>query len=122
MRDDKGTVSGYGIPVDERFAERLTEVWSLPDETWTFLEFSGTSARPMAAAACAVRTDAPRKSAPVAGLVGQPGVQRPLLNAMNPRAVVRLGIAAVPTPAAQLERLLWRVQPTNPALLEQTRL
>ena len=122
VRDDKGTVSGYGIPVDEHLAERLTEVWSLPDETWTFLEFSGTSARPMAAAACAIRTDAPPKNAPVVGLVGQPGVQRPLMTAMDPRAVVRLGIAAVQPPAGQLEQLLWGVDSTRSVLAEQTRL
>ncbi|WP_319455785.1 MULTISPECIES: type VII secretion protein EccE [unclassified Mycobacterium] len=122
VRDDAGTLSAYGVPVDDRFAERLSEVWAQPGETWTALEFSGTATRPTVAAACAFRTDAPRKGAPLAGLVVLSGLQRPRLAALDPRSVQRIGITPVPLPPGRLDQVRWHVESANSTLAEQTRL
>lgn len=122
VSDDTGTLSVYGVPVDDRFAERLSEVWAQPGETWTALEFSGTSTRPAVAAVCAFRTDAPRKGAPLAGLVVLSGLQRPQLAALDPRSVQRIGIAPVPLPPGLLDKVRWRVESTNSTMAERTRL
>lgn len=109
FRDDSGTVAAYGIRVDSGFGERLAQVWAQPVETWTALEFSGTAERPTVAAACAFRTPEPVRGVPVPGLVGQPGAHRPLLAAMDPRTVGRLGVASVPLHDGLLDQLDWLV-------------
>ena len=58
VSDDNGFLSAYRIPVDDNLAERLAEVWSQSVETWTAIEFSGTSAHPTVSALCAFRTTA----------------------------------------------------------------
>ena len=40
VQDDRGVVSAYGIPVDERFAERLHRGVVTPMEKWTAVEFT----------------------------------------------------------------------------------
>ena len=96
VRDDLGYLAAYGIPVDERFTDRVGEVWAQQAQTWTALEFGGSSARPTVAAACAFRTREPLKKVPVAGLVVHRGVQRPLLTALDPGSVQRLGLNREP--------------------------
>ncbi|MGE2725412.1 type VII secretion protein EccE [Mycolicibacterium pulveris] len=107
--DDGGAVSAYGIPVDERLGERLAEVWSRPTETWTALEFNGTATHPTITAVCAFRTAEPVRGTPVSGLVPHPGIQRPLLNALDPRTAERLGTPTDALPAGLLERIDWPV-------------
>ncbi|MGV0581606.1 type VII secretion protein EccE [Mycolicibacterium elephantis] len=109
VHDDHGVVSAYGIPVDDRLGERLSEVWSRPTETWTALEFSGTAAHPTITAVCAFRTPKAARGVPLPGLVAHPGIQRPLLNALDPRTAERLGTPADPLPEGLLERIDWRV-------------
>ncbi len=109
VHDDHGVVSAYGIPVDDRLGERLAEVWSRPTETWTALEFSGTATHPTVTAVCAFRTPQAVRGVPLPGLVAHPGIQRPLLNALDPRTAERLGIGTSPLPAGLLQRVDWRV-------------
>jgi type VII secretion protein EccE len=96
VRGDDGVISAYAIRIEEGLAERLVEVWSQPTETWTALEFTGTSAHPTVSALCAFRTAEAVRGAPVAGLVVQPGVQRPLLTALAPTSTARLDIPDAP--------------------------
>ncbi|KUH94955.1 type VII secretion protein EccE [Mycobacterium sp. IS-1556] len=105
--DDRGFISVYKIPVDERLAERLAEVWSQQGETWTALEFSGTAAQPVVAAACAFRTPDVVRKAPLPGLTAHRGLQRPLLTALDPKAVGHLGVSGKPVSREQLERIAW---------------
>jgi type VII secretion protein EccE len=107
VQDEFGFVSAYGIPIDERLGDRLAEVWAQPAETWTALEFSGTSMHPTAAAACAFRTAEAVRGAPLRGLIPAPGVQRPLLNALDPRNAGRLDVPTSPLPTGLLERITW---------------
>jgi type VII secretion protein EccE len=107
VRDDRGAISAYEVPIDARLAERLSDVWSQPNETWTALEFSGTSAHPNAAAVCAIRTAEPVRAKPLSGLVAYCGSQLPLLTAMAPHAVGRFGVTPRPLPAGLLERIVW---------------
>ncbi|MGO4447203.1 type VII secretion protein EccE [Mycobacterium sp. 2YAF39] len=109
VRGDDGVVSAYAIRVDEGLAERLAEVWSQPTETWTALEFAGTSAHPTVSALCALRTAEAVRAAPVAGLVLQPGVQRPLLTALAPTSTARLDIPDAPLPTELMEPAGWPV-------------
>lgn len=106
---DFGSVSAYGIRVDDRLGERLAEASALPTETWVTLEFSGTAARPSVAAACAVRTADPVTGVPLDGLVAHRGVQRALLTALAPASAGRMGVTEVPLPEGLLERVSWRV-------------
>ncbi|BBY44628.1 type VII secretion protein EccE [Mycolicibacterium celeriflavum] len=105
--DDHGFVSVHGIPVDERLGERLAEVWSQSGETWTAIEFSGTAAQPVVAAACAFRTADVERKASLSGLTAHRGLQRPLLTALDPKAVGRLGIPSKPVSRELLERIAW---------------
>lgn len=107
VKDDRGFVSAFGIPVDERLGERLDEVWSQPAEAWTAVEFSGTVAHPAVAVVCAFRTPDLMRSSPVSGLTTQRGLQRPLLTALDPKAVGRLDVPATPVTVALLERIHW---------------
>ncbi|WP_319447354.1 MULTISPECIES: type VII secretion protein EccE [unclassified Mycobacterium] len=107
FRDDVGYLTAYGLPVDESFTERIGEARAQQAHTWTALEFSGSSAHPTVAAACAFRTQEPLKKLPVPGLVAQRGVQRPLLAALDPRSVHRLGLNASPLGARLLDQLGW---------------
>jgi type VII secretion protein EccE len=117
VRDEHGFVSVYGIAIDERLGERLAEVWSRPTETWTALEFSGTSTRPTVAAVCAVRTAEPTNGKPLPGLVAQPGVQRPILDALDPRNAGRFEVPSSPLPPGLLTRFSW---PASRALATRT--
>jgi type VII secretion protein EccE len=118
IRTNHGTVSAYEIPVGERLADLLAEVAAQPVETWAAVEFGGTQAHPTITAVCTFRTaDTPRRP-PLPGLVAHPGIQGPLLNAMDPKAVGRLGVPSRPLPAALLRRIGWRVG--SPAQLSRT--
>ncbi|KUI22525.1 type VII secretion protein EccE [Mycobacterium sp. GA-1285] len=107
VHDEGGFVSAYGIPVDERLGERLDEVWSQSSETWTAIEFSGWVAHPTVAAACAFRTSEAVRAAPVSGLRPHRGVQRPLLTALDPKAVGRLNVVGRPVAVDLLARIDW---------------
>jgi len=109
VREDNGFISAYAIPVDDSLAVRLAEVWSQPSETWTALEFGGTSAHPTVRALCAVRTAEPVRGTPIAGLVAQPGVQGLLLAALAPTSDHRLDIPSSPLPQGLLEPAGWLV-------------
>lgn len=109
VQGDDGFISAYAIRVDEGLAQRLAEVRSQPMETWTALEFSGTSAHPTISALCAVRTAEAVRGTPVAGLVLQPGVQRPLLTALAPASADRLDIPVSALPPGLLEPAGWLV-------------
>ena len=109
VREDDGFVSVYGIRVDEGLDERLSEMWSQPVQIWTALEFSGTSAHPTISALCAFRTAEAVRGAPVAGLMPQPGIQRPLLMALDPKSADRLAIPSSPLPPGLLEPDGWPV-------------
>lgn len=107
VNDDRGFVSAYGIPVDERLGERLAEVWSQQGEIWTAIEFAGTAAQPVVAAACAFRTSDVERKAPLSGLTAHRGLQRPLLAALDPKAVGQLGVPSNPVPRGLLKRFGW---------------
>ncbi len=109
VADERGYVSAYGIPVDERLSERLAEIWAQPSETWTGLEFTGTSADPMVSAVCSFRTAEAVRGVPIAGLTTLRGIQRPLLTALDPRDSDRLGVLTSPLQADVLERVAWPV-------------
>jgi type VII secretion protein EccE len=109
VREDNGFVSAYEIRVDDGLAERLAEVWSQPVQTWTALEFSGTSAHPTVSALCAFRTAKAVRGTPVAGLARQRGIQRPLLTALAPGSANRLDIPSAPLPPGLLEPAGWLV-------------
>ncbi|RAV18138.1 type VII secretion protein EccE [Mycolicibacterium sp. GF69] len=107
VKDERGFVSAFGIPVDDKLGERLDEVRSKSAEVWTAIEFSGSAAHPVVTAVCAFRTPEVVRSAPVSGLTAQRGVQRPLLTALDPKAVGRLDVAGKPVPPGLLERIDW---------------
>lgn len=107
VHDEGGFVSAYGIPVDERLGERLDEVWSQSSETWTAVEFSGSAAQPTVAAVCAFRTPEPVRGAPVSGLRPHRGIQRPLLTALDPKAVGTFDVPAKPVAVDLLSRIDW---------------
>lgn len=109
VSDDNGFVSAYRIPVDDNLAELLAEVWSQSAETWTAIEFTGTSAHPTVSALCAFRTAEPGRGAPVAGLTPVPGIQRPLLTALDPASADRLEIPSASLPPGLLEPAGWLV-------------
>jgi type VII secretion protein EccE len=109
MRGDSGYLSAYAIPIDDGLRGRLAEVWTQPTETWSAVEFSGTSAHPEVRALCAFRTAEAVRGVPVAGLVPQRGIQRPLLSALAPRSTDRLAIPGVPLPPGLLEPGGWPV-------------
>jgi type VII secretion protein EccE len=121
--DPAGYVAAYGLPVDERLGDRLAEVWSLTArDTWTALELDGTANTPTVAVVCAFRTDDAPAKAPLPGLEIQRGLQQPLLMALDPRAVDRFDVDAVPLPDLLLDHLGWRVSIANSLLVEQTHL
>ncbi|HEX9834201.1 MAG TPA: type VII secretion protein EccE [Mycobacterium sp.] len=107
--EENGFASAYEIRVDDGLAERLAEVWSQPTQTWTALEFSGTSAHPRVSALCAFRTDEAVRGAPMAGLAPQRGIQRPLLTALAPGSADRLDIPSAPLPPGLLQATGWLV-------------
>ncbi|WP_006241687.1 type VII secretion protein EccE [Mycolicibacterium tusciae] len=109
VSDDNGLVSAYRIPVDDNLAERFAEVWSQSIPTWTAIEFSGTSAHPTVSALCAFRTAEAERGAPVAGLTPAPGIQWPLLTALDPASADRLDIPSAPLPPGLLEPAGWLV-------------
>jgi type VII secretion protein EccE len=96
IRDSDGFLTAYGLPADHRLPDVLADLASA-DELWTVLEFSGRTTNSTIAAACAVRTVNVPAAAAVAGLIREPGRQRPLLTAMAPGSAGDLG-----TPAAAL--------------------
>ncbi|MFI5506622.1 type VII secretion protein EccE [Mycobacterium sp. NPDC051804] len=107
--EDGGFISAYGIPVDDSLAVRLAEVWSLPNETWTAVEFGGSSVHPTVRALCAVRTPEPVRGTPIGGLTAQPGIQGRLLTALAPASAERLDIPSSPLPRELLEPAGWLV-------------
>lgn len=107
VKDEAGFVSVYGIPVDDRLGERLEEVRSEPTETWTAVEFSGSAARPAVAAVCAFRTPEVVRGVPVSGLTAHRGVQKPLLTALDPKAVGQLGVPVRDVAPNRLARIDW---------------
>lgn len=107
VKDEAGFVSVYGIPVDDRLGERLEEVRSEPTETWTAVEFSGSAARPAVAAVCAFRTPEVVRGVPVSGLTAHRGVQKPLLTALDPKAVGQLGVPVRGVAPNRLARIDW---------------
>ena len=110
VHDDDGFVSAYAIRVDDALAERLADVWTQPAaQTWTALEFSGTAAHPTVSALCAFRTAEAVRGTSVTGLLPQPGIQRPLLNALAPASTERLSIASTVLPSGLLESTGWPV-------------
>jgi type VII secretion protein EccE len=109
VHDQRGVVTAYELPIDDRILERLAEIWFHSAETWTTVEFAGTSARPTLAAVCAFRTAEAVRGVPVRGLVAQPGVQGPLLAAMNPKSGAPLGVSRTPLPPGLLQRVEWPV-------------
>ena len=127
VRDDHEQVAGYlaayRIPVDERLGERLAEVWSQSSrETWTALELGGTAHAPTVVAVCAFRTDEAPSKPPLAGLQKRGGLQRPLLTALDPRAVDRLDADAVRLPHGVLDGVAWQAEMAKSPLFEQTHL
>ena len=103
VSDDNGFVSAYGIPVDDNLAERLAEVWSQSAETWTAIEFSGTSAHPTVVRAMRIPDSgggARRAASPVS--LAAPGIQRPLLTALDPASSDRLDIPSSSAAAGTL--------------------
>jgi type VII secretion protein EccE len=110
VSEEDGFVSAYVVRIDDALPERLADVWSQPSvQTWTALEFSGTTANPTVSALCAFRTAEAVRGTPVTGLVPQPGIQRPLLDALAPASTERLNIASAPLPSGLLESTGWPV-------------
>ncbi|OBI84370.1 type VII secretion protein EccE [Mycobacterium sp. E740] len=101
--DDCGAISAYGIPVDDRLDERLEEVWSQQQETWTAVEFTGTAGALVMAAVCAFRTPEPVRGVPLTGLTTRRGLQKPLLAALSPDSVELLGVPREPVPSGLAE-------------------
>ena len=109
VRDGRGAVSVYAIPVDEHLTERLTDVWAQPTETWSAVEFGGTARDLTVAAVCAIRTAESVRTAPLPFLVALRGRQRPLLDALDPCSTATLARVAQPVPAGLLDRAGWPV-------------
>jgi type VII secretion protein EccE len=103
VRDGAGYLTGYALAADA-LPDCLADLRS-DSELWTVLEFSGAAADPAIASACAVRTSERPATAAVAGLVSAPGLQRPLLEGMDPRSVRRLALIGTQVPAG----LTWSV-------------
>lgn len=110
VRDGEGYLTCYALAA-EALPDSLADLRS-GSELWTVLEFSGAPADPVLAAACAVRTSEQPATAAVAGLVAAPGLQRPLLEAMDPQSVHRLPI----TPSELPVGLTWPVGVDEPAV------
>jgi hypothetical protein len=49
------------------------------------------------------------RSVEIPGLIAHPGIQRPLLTALDPRTAGCLGVPSSPLPAGLLERVDWPV-------------
>lgn len=109
VKDSRGAVSAWGIPVDDHLAERLEQVWSHPTETWTAVEFSGTSDHPTIAAMCAFRTPKAPIRMPVSDLTRHWGIQGPLVFRLDPCAHDRLCVPSTPLPTELLQRIDWPV-------------
>jgi len=92
VRDDDGHFTAYTVDVDADVQARVAEAAG-DAERWTILEFTGTAAHPVVAAACAVRGEA-------TAFVPQLGRQRPILEAMDPGAARALGVETSPVPEA----------------------
>lgn len=117
VQDDRGVLSAYVVPVDNRLDARLVDVWSQSTESWTAIEFTGAATRPDAAVLCAFRTAEPARSAPLAGLICVPGLQRPLITALGPASVQRFDVPTSPVSPELLQRIDW---PVGGALLSRT--
>jgi type VII secretion protein EccE len=110
VRDGKGYLTSYALAADA-LPDSLAELRSA-SELWTVIEFSGAAAGPVISAACAVRTVERPATAAVTGLVSAPGLQGPLLAAMNPQSVRRLPITGTQVPAG----LTWSVGAGEPVV------
>lgn len=92
VRDDAGYVAAYDVKVDDRLADTLAEIRSLPShDTWTALEFTGAATKPSVSAVCALRTgERPATGAPIAALTPLRGRHRAALTALDPLSTERL--------------------------------
>ncbi len=92
VRDDTGYVAAYDVKVDDRLANTLAEIRSLPSrDTWTALEFTGAATKPRITAVCALRSgERPATAAPIPGLQPLTGRHRAALTALDPLSTERL--------------------------------
>lgn len=122
VEDERGSITAYAVAVDGRLGERLAEVWAHTSvETWTSLEFSGTSAHPTVTAVTAIRGDAAGADG-LAGVVAIAGRQRPVLTNLDPRSLAPLGVDPAPSTEGLLDGIRWTVASANREVAEQTRL
>jgi type VII secretion protein EccE len=105
IQDGDGYLTAYGLPTASGLSDGLAAQPSA-SEIWTVLEFSSDTRHSVVAAACAVRTEA-APDVPAAGLVSLRGRQRPVLAAMDPLSVQRLGTPVTELSAELLARLSW---------------
>jgi type VII secretion protein EccE len=89
---ETGYVAAYNVRVDDRLADTLDEIRSLPSvETWTALEYTGKATDPQLSVACALRTaERPTTRAPIRALTPLRGRHRPALSALSPQSTDRL--------------------------------
>lgn len=114
VEDGDGFLSVHQITVDGHLADRLGQVWGhTPNETWTALEFSGTASHPTVTAVAAFRSDTAAGGAPLDGVVLLRGRQGPVLRALDPRSVERLGTGTTPVADGPLGQLVWRAGSTD---------
>jgi type VII secretion protein EccE len=117
IEDGTEFVSVYAIAVDEHVVDRLASVWAHPSQaTWLALEFSGTATHPTVSAAVAFRGDAASASDGLAGVVPIRGGQRPVLTALDPRSVERLGTPLSALTSGLLDGVTWRAVPNGATL------
>jgi type VII secretion protein EccE len=92
LRGETGYVAAYDVKVDDRLADTLGEIRSLPSaETWTALEYTGRATGPDISAACAMRTvERPAARAPIRALTPLRGRHGPALTALSPLSTDRL--------------------------------
>ncbi|MBX5487558.1 MAG: type VII secretion protein EccE [Mycolicibacterium hassiacum] len=107
--DDAGAVSVYQVPVDDALVDRLAEIAAQPVPTWTAIEFRGEIDRLDTVVVAAFRTDEPRRTPPVAGLIAHRGIQRPLLQNLDPRSPAGLALPATVRSVGWLADIGWPV-------------
>ncbi len=105
---DAGYVAAYQVRADAELPDTLAAIRShQARETWTALEFAGSSQRRTLAACCAFRTEGrPDRSAAVPSLTPQRGQHRVALTALDSLSARRLP-GHTDLPAGLLERLRW---------------
>jgi len=92
LRGETGYVAAYDVRVDDRLADTLGDIRSLPSaETWTAIEYTGKATDPEVSAACALRTaERPATRAPIRALTPLRGRHRRALSALSPQSTDRL--------------------------------